>query len=123
MASNDSDPSARGTRRPVIGLTTYLEQAKQGVWDVRAAFLPQQYFTSVTSSGGIAVLLPPQDGPDDAADETPSLEAPRFEKEDYALGQGVALGNSGSLPPALGAFLPDIICGIAGVVLVYRKMQ
>jgi gamma-glutamyl-gamma-aminobutyrate hydrolase PuuD len=38
-----------------------------GVWDVRAAFLPQQYFTSVTSSGGIAVLLPPQDGPDDAA--------------------------------------------------------
>lgn len=36
------------------------------------------------------------DGPDDAADETPSLEAPRFEKEDYALGQGVALGNSGS---------------------------
>ena len=67
MASNDSDPSARGARRPVIGLTTYLEQAKQGVWDVRAAFLPQQYFTSVTSSGGIAVLLPPQDGPDDAA--------------------------------------------------------
>ena len=36
---------------------------------------------------------------------------------------GGALGNSGSLPPALGAFLPDIICGIAGVVLVYRKMQ
>lgn len=67
MASNDSDPSARGARRPVIGLTTYLEQAKQGVWDVRAAFLPQQYFTSVTSSGGIAVLLPPQDGPEDAA--------------------------------------------------------
>ena len=65
MASNDSD---RGGRRPVIGLTTYLEQAKQGVWDVRAAFLPQQYFTSVTASGGIAVLLPPQEGPTDAAE-------------------------------------------------------
>lgn len=62
MASNDSD-----VRRPVIGLTTYLEQAKQGVWDVRAAFLPQQYFDSVTSSGGIAVLLPPQPGSQDAA--------------------------------------------------------
>jgi len=37
------------------------------------------------------------DGPDDNADDTPAvLEAPRFEKGDYALGQGVALGNSGS---------------------------
>jgi putative glutamine amidotransferase len=54
-------------RRPVIGLTTYLEQAKQGVWDVRAAFLPQQYFDAVTASGGVAVLLPPQPGPDAAA--------------------------------------------------------
>ncbi|WP_243076224.1 gamma-glutamyl-gamma-aminobutyrate hydrolase family protein [Microbacterium sp. SS28] len=62
MASKDSD------RRPVIGLTTYLEQAKQGVWDVRAAFLPQQYFDSVTSSGGVAVLLPPQPAPDAAAE-------------------------------------------------------
>ncbi|BDV29567.1 gamma-glutamyl-gamma-aminobutyrate hydrolase family protein [Microbacterium terricola] len=51
----------------MIGLTTYLEQAKQGVWDVRAAFLPQQYFDAVTASGGIAVLLPPQPAPDDAA--------------------------------------------------------
>ena len=64
MASNDSEP---GGSRPVIGLTTYLEQAKQGVWDVRAAFLPQQYFDAVTASGGIAVLLPPQPAPDAAA--------------------------------------------------------
>ncbi len=51
----------------MIGLTTYLEQAKQGIWDVRAAFLPQQYFTSVTDAGGIAVLLPPQPRPEEAA--------------------------------------------------------
>ena len=63
MALSGSEP-----RRPVIGLTTYLEQAKQGVWDVRAAFLPQQYFDAVTASGGIAVLLPPQPSPDAAAD-------------------------------------------------------
>lgn len=63
-----SDETGRlHVRRPVIGLTTYLEQAKQGVWDVRAAFLPQQYFDAVTASGGIAVLLPPQPGPDAAA--------------------------------------------------------
>ncbi|MGV8859114.1 gamma-glutamyl-gamma-aminobutyrate hydrolase family protein [Rhodoglobus sp.] len=46
--------------RPVIGLTTYLEQAQTGVWDVPAAFLPKAYFEAVTRAGGIAVLLPPQ---------------------------------------------------------------
>ncbi|WP_292906341.1 gamma-glutamyl-gamma-aminobutyrate hydrolase family protein [Microbacterium sp.] len=60
MVSNDSE------RAPLIGVTTYLERAQQGVWDVRAAFLPEQYLTSVTSCGGVALLLPPQDP--DAAD-------------------------------------------------------
>ncbi|GAA1689829.1 gamma-glutamyl-gamma-aminobutyrate hydrolase family protein [Microcella alkalica] len=55
MASNDSDH-----RRPVIGLTTYLEQAQTGVWDVPAAFLPKFYFEAVTRAGGTVVLLPPQ---------------------------------------------------------------
>jgi putative glutamine amidotransferase len=45
---------------PVIGLTTYLQQAQTGVWDVRASFLPAVYLDAVTKSGGIAVLLPPQ---------------------------------------------------------------
>lgn len=54
MASNDSKP------QPVIGLTTYLEQAKSGVWDVQAAFLPKVYFDAVNKAGGIAVLIPPQ---------------------------------------------------------------
>ncbi len=47
-------------RRPLIGLTTYLEQAQTGVWDVQAAFLPKVYFEAVNRAGGIAVLLPPQ---------------------------------------------------------------
>lgn len=54
MASNVSKPL------PVIGLTTYLEQAKSGVWDVQAAFLPKVYFDAVNKVGGIAVLIPPQ---------------------------------------------------------------
>jgi putative glutamine amidotransferase len=61
VASNDSD-------LPVVGLTTYLERARQGVWDVRASFLPQQYFEAVTSSGAAAVLLPPQAQPERAAE-------------------------------------------------------
>lgn len=46
--------------RPVIGLTTYLQQANSGVWDTRASFLPAVYLDGVTRAGGIAALLPPQ---------------------------------------------------------------
>lgn len=79
MASNDSDsrrsrspqsgrletstrvPGAtQPARRPVIGLTTYLQRAQTGVWDVQAAFLPEVYFAAVERAGGIPVLLPPQ---------------------------------------------------------------
>jgi putative glutamine amidotransferase len=68
VASNDSDDIRSTHRRsPVIGLTTYLEQAKQGVWDVQAAFLPHVYFDAVSASGGVAVLLPPQPEPELAA--------------------------------------------------------
>ena len=55
-------------RLPVIGLTTYLERAKTGVWDVPASFLPQVYFDAVEKAGGIAVLLPPQAVSDAIAD-------------------------------------------------------
>ncbi|MGV0850964.1 gamma-glutamyl-gamma-aminobutyrate hydrolase family protein [Mycolicibacterium phlei] len=46
--------------RPLVGLTTYLQQAQTGVWDVRASFLPAIYFEGVELAGGIATLLPPQ---------------------------------------------------------------
>lgn len=49
-----------GSRPPIVGLTTYLARAQMGVWDVRAAFLPEVYFNGVTAAGGVAVLLPPQ---------------------------------------------------------------
>jgi putative glutamine amidotransferase len=46
--------------RPVLGLTTYLQQAQTGVWDVHASFLPAIYLEGVNLAGGTAVLLPPQ---------------------------------------------------------------
>ena len=46
--------------RPVIGLTTYLQRAQTGVWDVRASFLPDIYLQGVVRADGIAMLLPPQ---------------------------------------------------------------
>jgi putative glutamine amidotransferase len=54
--------------RPVLGLTTYLQQAQTGVWDVRASFLPAIYLEGVGLAGGIAVLLPPQPVDADIAD-------------------------------------------------------
>lgn len=41
-------------------MTTYLQQAQTGVWDVHASFLPAIYFRGVNLAGGLAVLLPPQ---------------------------------------------------------------
>lgn len=58
MALNGSSGGA--PIRPVIGLTTYLQQAQTGVWDVVASFLPAIYLEGVTRAGGIATLLPPQ---------------------------------------------------------------
>ena len=60
--------SLRSQRRPVLGLTTYLQQAQTGVWDVTASFLPAIYIEGVTMAGGIATLLPPQPVDDDIAD-------------------------------------------------------
>jgi putative glutamine amidotransferase len=47
------------SRRPVVGITTYVEPAQQGVWDVPAAYLQYDYVELVTRAGGVPVLLPP----------------------------------------------------------------
>jgi putative glutamine amidotransferase len=62
-----SDSNLQGGSRPIIGLTTYLEQSQTGVWDVPASFLPKVYFEAVNRAGGIAVLLPPQPINDESA--------------------------------------------------------
>ena len=44
---------------PLIGLTTYREDAAWGVWQQRADVLPTQYAVAVEATGGVPVLLPP----------------------------------------------------------------
>jgi len=63
-----SASSSRPNGRPVIGLTTYLQQAQTGVWDVPASFLQGVYIEGVTRAGGIALLLPPQPVDDEIAE-------------------------------------------------------
>ena len=51
---------------PVIGITSYVEQARWGVWDLPAVVLPFRYVERVEAAGGRAVVLPPTAAADDA---------------------------------------------------------
>ncbi|MFC5187573.1 gamma-glutamyl-gamma-aminobutyrate hydrolase family protein [Actinomadura harenae] len=53
------DPGERGSGPPLIGITTYLEPARWGVWVREAAVLPLPYIRAVERAGGVPVLLPP----------------------------------------------------------------
>ncbi|MEU6224319.1 gamma-glutamyl-gamma-aminobutyrate hydrolase family protein [Streptomyces sp. NPDC047042] len=49
-------------RRPLIGVSTYLEAGTRwGVWELPAALLPAGYPRLVQRAGGIAAMLPPDD--------------------------------------------------------------
>ena len=52
---------------PVIGITSYAEQARWGVWDAPAALIPMAYVRAVERAGGRPLLVPPSE---EAIDET-----------------------------------------------------
>jgi putative glutamine amidotransferase len=54
--------------RPVIGLTTYAEEARFGLQDTFAAVLPLAYVHAVHVTGGRAVLITPDDPDADILD-------------------------------------------------------
>jgi putative glutamine amidotransferase len=56
--------------RPVIGITTYAQEASWGVWKLPAALIPLDYVDAVERAGGRPVLVPPSE---EGVDET--LEA------------------------------------------------
>src|SRR5262245_1034954 len=45
--------------RPVIGITTYAEEASWGGWTEQAAFIPLAYVRAVERAGGRPLLVPP----------------------------------------------------------------
>jgi putative glutamine amidotransferase len=44
---------------PLIGISSYLERTRFGVWDTPSAVLPRGYLDGVVHAGGMPVLLPP----------------------------------------------------------------
>ncbi|MBT2447829.1 gamma-glutamyl-gamma-aminobutyrate hydrolase family protein [Streptomyces sp. ISL-43] len=49
------------TRRPLIGVSTYREQARWGAWDLPADLVPHGYTHWLREGGGLVGLLPPAD--------------------------------------------------------------
>jgi putative glutamine amidotransferase len=45
--------------RPIVGITTYAEDARWGVWDLPAALIPLAYVRAIEDAGGRALLVPP----------------------------------------------------------------
>ena len=59
--------------RPVIGVSTYVEPARWGAWEVPAALLHEWYVDAVREAGGRAVLLPPDAADADVLDRVDGL--------------------------------------------------
>ena len=50
---------ASSASSPLIGISSYLERTRFGVWDTPSAVLPGGYLDGVVHAGGTPVLLPP----------------------------------------------------------------
>jgi putative glutamine amidotransferase len=60
--------------KPLIGITTYVEPAAWGHWQLEAALVPYDYVRAVERAGGRAVLIPPDgDGIEEVLDALDGL--------------------------------------------------
>ena len=60
--------------RPLIGITTYVEPASWGHWQLDAALIPYDYVRGVERAGGRALLVPPSvDGVEETLDALDAL--------------------------------------------------
>jgi putative glutamine amidotransferase len=53
--------------RPLVGITTYVTQARFGVWEAESLLVPADYVDAVKCAGGRPLLVPPSE---DGVDET-----------------------------------------------------
>jgi putative glutamine amidotransferase len=53
--------------KPVIGITSYAQDARWGVWHMPAVLIPLDYVDAVERAGGRALVIPPTE---DGVDET-----------------------------------------------------
>jgi gamma-glutamyl-gamma-aminobutyrate hydrolase PuuD len=58
--------------RPVIGITSYAQEASWGVWRLPAALVPLAYVDAIERAGGRAVVIPPAE--DDVEETLDALD-------------------------------------------------
>jgi len=99
-------------KRPIIGLTTYVEPADWGCYDrVPAALLHLSYIHAVRSAGGRPVLLPPDDIDTDVVDSLDGLvltgggdvDPARYLQEPHSATRPCVDRDAGELPLARAA--------------------
>jgi putative glutamine amidotransferase len=62
------------TTRPVVGITSYVEPAQWGHWQLDAALIPYAYVAAVERAGARALLVPPSmDGVEETLDALDGL--------------------------------------------------
>ncbi len=60
--------------RPIVGITSYAENARWGVWEAPAALIPLSYVSAIEAAGGRALLVPPStDGVEETLDALDGL--------------------------------------------------
>jgi gamma-glutamyl-gamma-aminobutyrate hydrolase PuuD len=60
--------------RPIVGITSYAETARWGVWEAPAALIPLAYVRAVEAAGGRPLLVPPStDGVEETLDALDGL--------------------------------------------------
>lgn len=60
--------------RPLIGITSYVEPARWGNWELDAALIPSMYVEAVERAGGRALVVPPSEhGVDETLDALDGL--------------------------------------------------
>jgi putative glutamine amidotransferase len=72
--------------RPLIGITSYAEEIRWGVWTEEAALIPLSYVRAVEHAGGRALIVPPSN---DSFEET------------LGVLDGLILSGGGDLDPGL----------------------
>lgn len=80
----------------VVGITSYVEQARWGVWDTEAVLLPVMYVRAVEAAGARAVVLPSTGTHTDVLDRLDAivfaggadLEPQLYHQEPHELTQG-----------------------------------
>ncbi|MBT2527222.1 gamma-glutamyl-gamma-aminobutyrate hydrolase family protein [Streptomyces sp. ISL-99] len=79
--------------KPLIGISTYLQPAKWGVWDMPAALLPAGYPRLVQAAGGLAAMVPP--------------DSPSYAEEVVARLDGLVVAGGADVEPVRYGAEPD----------------